>query len=224
MPGIDRASQDQSMARREARSTMEALEAIMRFHRGETIYDQGDPAEYWYCVASGLARKCALMPEGRRRIVDFLLPGEFFGFSAGDEHAFAVEAVVEGTTVARYPRGRIERLADGDPQLRRLIRELVFQAISRVQARILILGRTTAREKVGYFLVEIERRLSEETAETVVLPMSRYDIADYLALSVETVSRSLTDLKHRGAIALLGKRRVRIVDRSTLANGCGNMG
>jgi CRP-like cAMP-binding protein len=217
MPGIDRASQDQSMARREARSTMEALEAIMRFHRGETIYDQGDPAEYWYCVASGLARKCALMSEGRRRIVDFLLPGEFFGFSAGDEHAFAVEAVVEGTTVARYPRGRIERLADGDPQLRRLIRELVFQAISRVQARILILGPTTAREKVFYFLADIAKRSSHETTAAVVLPMSRYDIADYLALSVETVSRSLTRLRHSGAISLLDGRRVRILNEQRLS-------
>jgi hypothetical protein len=89
--------------------------------------------------------------------------------------------------VARYPHGRIERLADGDLQLRRLIRELACQAISGLEARILILGPTTAREKVGYFLVEIERRLSYETAETVVLPMSRYDIADYLTLSVETV-------------------------------------
>jgi CRP-like cAMP-binding protein len=217
MPGIDRASQDQSMARREARSTMEALEAIMRFHRGETIYDQGDPAEYWYCVASGLARKCALMPEGRRRIVDFLLPGEFFGFSAGDEHAFAVEAVVEGTTVARYPRGRIERLADGDPQLRRLIRELVFQAISRVQARILILGPTTAREKVFYFLADIAKRSSHETTAAVALPMSRYDIADYLSLSVETVSRSLTRLRHSGAISLLDGRRVRILNEQRLS-------
>jgi CRP-like cAMP-binding protein len=217
MPGIDRASQDQSMARREARSTMEALEAIMRFHRGETIYDQGDPAEYWYCVASGLARKCALMPEGRRRIVDFLLPGEFFGFSAGDEHAFAVEAVVEGTTVARYPRGRIERLADGDPQLRRLIRELVFQAISRVQARILILGPTTAREKVFYFLADIAKRSSHETTAAVVLPMTRYDIADYLSLSVETVSRSLTRLRHSGAISLLDVRRVRILNEQQLS-------
>jgi hypothetical protein len=134
MLATDRASQDQSMANRCSRcAPMESLAAIMRCHGGGTIYDQGVPAEYWYRIASGLARKCAVTPEGRRLIVDFLLPGDFFGFSARDEHAFAVEAV-------------------------------------------------------------------------------------------ETVSRSLTRLRHRGAIALLGKRRVMIVDRSIFAKAGGDMG
>jgi CRP/FNR family nitrogen fixation transcriptional regulator len=196
---------------------MESLSTIVRCNRGETIYNQGDRPEYWYRVTSGLARKCALTSEGRRRIIDFLLPGDFFGFSARNEHAFAVQAVIEGTTVTRYPRRQLEMLADGDPQLQRLIRDAAFQGIARLQARIVILGPTTAREKIFYFLADIAKRSSHETTAAIVLPMSRYDIADYLALSVQTVSRSLTHLRHSGAISLVDRRRVRILNGQQLS-------
>jgi CRP/FNR family nitrogen fixation transcriptional regulator len=213
-----RPNQDHSTASRQLGfAAMESLSTIMRWHRGETIYDQGDQPEYWYRVTSGLARKCALTPEGRRRIIEFSLPGDFFGFSARDAHACAVEAVIEGTTVTRYPRRQLEKLADADPQLRRLIRDAAFQGIARLQARIVILGPTTAREKVFCFLADMVERLPHETTAAVVLPMSRYDIADYLAISVETVSRSLTRLRHSGAILLLDGRRVRILNEQQLS-------
>jgi CRP-like cAMP-binding protein len=162
-------------------------------------------------------------PDGRRQIVDLLLPGDFFGFSVADEYDFAVEAVVEGTTVASYPRRRIETLADTDPRLAREIRKLTFEAMARLQAQLLILGRMTAVEKVGSFLLEMADRLSDGQTDRIVLPISRYDIADYLGISVETVSRSITDLKHRGLIALAGTRRVRIVNRDALEEVDGNV-
>ena len=204
---------------RKSQSFLRSLALMTSCHRGQEIYGPDQPAEQWYCVISGLARKYALAPGGRRQIVDFLLPGDFFGFTARDRHVFAVEAVLEGTVVARYPRRRLEMIADSDPELARMLRDVAFEAMSRLQARILILGRTTAVEKVGAFLVEMAERLPGGTAEMVALPMSRYDIADYLALSVETVSRALTDLKHSGAITLAKTRRVRINDRAALEEG-----
>jgi CRP/FNR family transcriptional regulator, nitrogen fixation regulation protein len=93
---------------------------------------------------------------------------------------------------------------------------LAFEAISRSQARMLILGSRSALQKVGSFLVEMAERSPHGATEVIVLPMSRYDIADYLALSVETVSRALTDLKQRGMIALSGTHEVTIVDRGAL--------
>lgn len=198
---------------------IESLAAIKACHRGQQIYGQKDPAEHWYRVVSGAARKCALLADGRRQILDFMLPGDFFGFTARAQHAFAVEVIVEGTIVARYPRRRLEMLADSDPQLRQLIREMTFETISRLQARILILGQMTALEKVGSFVLEMAERLSGEGSETFMLAMSRYDIADYLALSAETVSRTLTELRHRGAITLSGTHRLRIVDRGALEEG-----
>jgi CRP/FNR family transcriptional regulator, nitrogen fixation regulation protein len=200
-----------------AMSVLDSVAAITSCSRGQDIYRPGDAAEYWYRVVAGLVRKCADAANGQRQIVDFLMPGDFFGFATGKEHQFGANAAVNGAVIARYPRRRLEMLADTDPELARLIRQIAFKAISRLQDRMLVLGRTTAREKVGAFLMEMASRSADGAAEVVVLPMSRYDIADYLAISVETVSRSLTDLKHRGSIRLANTRQVRIVDREALA-------
>jgi CRP-like cAMP-binding protein len=194
----------------------------LRCRRGEEIYAPDDRADYWYRVIAGMARKCAVKADGRRQIVDFLLPDDFFGLITRHEHRFAVEAVLDGTEVARYPRGKIERLADFDARIGRRIREAAFEAISRSQSRMLILGRMSALEKVGAFLVEMAERSRPGAPEAVVLTMSRYDIADYLGLAAETVSRTLSDLRQSGAIRLEGAHRVRILDRASLEQGDGD--
>lgn len=199
----------------------DCLAATSRYCRGDEVYAPEDPAEHWYRVTSGMARSCAVRADGRRQIVDFLLPGDFFGLITKHQHRFAVEAVTNGTEVARYPRGKIERLADFDPRIGRLIREAAFEAISRSQARMLILGRMSAVEKVGAFLIEIAERSHGGAREEIVLSMSRYDIADYLGLAAETVSRTLSDLRRSGAIRLEGTHRVRIVDRAALKDADG---
>lgn len=200
---------------------MESMALCTACHRGQEICRQADPTEHWYRVISGMGRKSILLIDGRRRIVDFLLPGDFFGFSARDERAFDVEAVIEGTVVARYPRVQMEALAETHPEVGRLIRQMAFESISRLQARVLILGRPTAMAKVCAFLIEMAIRSPEPRALIVALPMSRYDIADYLALSVETVSRALTELGRRGAINLTDKHRVMITSLARLMDGCG---
>jgi CRP-like cAMP-binding protein len=165
---------------------------------------------------SGAARRYVLRSDGRRQIVDLLLPDDFFGFALGSEYDYTVEAIVTNTVVATYPRKRAEGLADQDPQLARELRGVAFEALARMQIQLLTVGRITALEKVGSFILEMSNRLSEEETNRVTLPVSRYDIADYLAVSVETVSRALTTLKQRGLIALSGTRDVRIVNRSAL--------
>lgn len=188
---------------------------------GETIYFQDDPADHWYRLVNGAARKCVLMTDGRRQIVDFMFPGDLFGWSRQDVHRFSVEAITADTTVARYPRRRIEMLAESDSEARRRIFEEAFESISRLQMRMVLLGRTSAQEKVSAFLLEMAERCGAGCGNVVVLPMSRYDIADYLSISVETVSRTLTKLRRRGAISLDSTRLVQIVDRSALEEcGC----
>ena len=196
--------------------SLDQLAVMTVCHRGQEICSQGGPADHWYCVISGAARCCVIQLDGRRQIVDLLLPGDAFGFTAGDEYGYTVEAVAEGTVVAAYLRRRVELLADADPQLAREIRHIAFLALARLETQLLIVGRITALEKVGSFILEMATRLSAERGSSVALPMSRYDIADYLAVSVETVSRALTDLKQRGVIKLSGTRIVRIVDRDAL--------
>jgi len=206
-------------ARAHPLKSLDTLAMIRPCHRSQEICSQDGPAEYVYYVVFGAARRCVLRADGRRQIVDLLLPGNFFGFTGGDAYDSSVEAVSEGTLVARYPRRRVEALADADPELARELRQVALDALSRSRAQLLILGRVTAVEKVGSFILEMAARLSDGNTDRVVLPLSRYDIADYLAVSVETVSRSLTDLRNRGVIALSGTRTIRIVDRDALEEG-----
>ena len=195
---------------------LDALAVIVPYHRGQEICSQGRSVEHWYFLISGAARRCAIRSDGRRQIVDLLLPGDFFGLAFGDQSDATIEAVAENTVVASYPRPRIEVLAESDPKIARELRDIAFKALSRMQTQLLILGRITALEKVGSFLLEMSARLSNGDTERVALPISRYDIADYLGVSVETVSRALSDLKQRGAIKLLSTRTVNIVHREVL--------
>ena len=203
-------------ARQAPLQVFEALAALKRYRRGQSIYKEDSPVDYWYRIVSGMARRFSARADGKRQIVDLLLPGDVFGFGGSGKHHFAVEAVLDDTVVARFPRLRMEALAASDPRVARELRDAAVEAMSRLHALILNLGRTTAEEKVGHFLLRMAERLSGCPADGMVLPMSREDIADYLALSVETVSRSLTQLKRRGVIQLMGTRRVRIIDRHAL--------
>jgi CRP-like cAMP-binding protein len=157
-----------------------------------------------------------LSGDGRRHIVDFILPGDLFGLGSCGARNFCVEALVPGTLIARYPCTGAERLADSDPQIARNIRELAFESIGRLQRRMVILGRTSALERVSAFLLEMADRSQIGPTNAVSLPMSRYDIADYLGLAVETVSRALTELRRRQAIFFRSVRQVRICDRAAL--------
>jgi CRP-like cAMP-binding protein len=192
------------------------MSTMARFAPGDLIYLSGDPADFWYRILSGACRKCAYGLDGSRQIVDFLRPGDLFGYDAQDVHSFSAEAIVPGTTVARYPRRNAERVADSDPQVARRIRELAFGSVLRVQRRLLILGRATALEKVSSFLLEMVDRFRTRPVGPVTLPMSRYDIADYLAMAAETVSRALTNLREVGVIRFDSVRCLQIHNRELL--------
>jgi CRP/FNR family nitrogen fixation transcriptional regulator len=196
---------------------LESLAIVSRYQRDEEIYPQQGGVECWYRVVSGAARRFSVCAEGRRQIVDLLLPGDFFGFGVRGTHAFAAEAIVADTVIARYPASRIETLATSNPRGAQDLPGIVLDAISRLHSLLLILGRTTAEQKVGSFLLHMQERVGDGGADRLTLPVSRYDIADFLALSVETVSRSLTGLKERGVITLSGPREIGIIDHDALA-------
>jgi CRP-like cAMP-binding protein len=195
---------------------LDTIAAIMSCHRRQEICRQGQTANTWYCVLAGAALRGVIKSDGRRQIVDLLFPGDFFGLTAGGEYDYTVEAATPCTIVAGYPRKRVETQADSNPQLARELRQIAFDGLSRLQEQLMILGRITAQEKVGSFILAMADRLSNGRSDRVTLPISRYDIADYLAVSVETVSRALSELKHRGFIRFTGTRVIQIMDREAL--------
>jgi CRP/FNR family nitrogen fixation transcriptional regulator len=192
---------------------------IVRCHRGQEILNDSGPAGHWYYVIAGAVRRCTIRSDGRRQIVDLMLPRDFF-FVSDSRKEGTIEAIVEETVLASYAGGRVEHFAERDPQLARELREVTFQSLTRSQDQLQILGGITALEKVGSFLLSLDGRASRRKGQ-VELPVSRYDIADYLAVSVETVCRSITDLQQRGVITLAGKRTVKILNRGALEERVG---
>jgi CRP-like cAMP-binding protein len=195
---------------------VDSIAALTPCCRGQTIYDEGAPVECWYRIVSGIARRFVVRPDGRRQIIDLLLSGDVFGFGSQGSHLFTADVTRDGTVVARYPRSRLQALLRSDARIAQEVEEMALEETRRLQDLILILGRTTAQEKVGAFLVHLAERLAGGPADHMILPISRYDIADYLALSVETVSRALTSLKRSRLIKFAGTRHVAMINRDAM--------
>lgn len=168
------------------------------------------------CVFSGAVRKFALRPSGQRQIIDIAFAGDFLGFSPPDP-AFFLEAVSNDTRIISFTRAQIDGLVVRFPAVAVLMRQCAANAIRRLEHHLLVQSRITAREKVGAYLAEMSRRVSTNGTNAIVLPITRYDIADHLGIAVETVSRTMTVLCRRGSIALKTARYVEIRDPSMLS-------
>ncbi|HVI29973.1 Crp/Fnr family transcriptional regulator [Hansschlegelia sp.] len=159
-------------------------------------------------VLSGIVRKSVVHESGQRRIVDLIMPGDFFALGSDDAGSYSFEAVTEGTLTARLTQRNLIKLAKDDPRLYRLFYQLACDVIARLESQLLVQGRTTATEKIAAYLLLMSTRLSGAEDGAVVLPVSRYDIADHLGIAVETVSRAMTELRRAGLIKLNGPRRI----------------
>jgi CRP/FNR family transcriptional regulator, nitrogen fixation regulation protein len=194
-------------------SAIDLMGAVMPFSRNAEIYGENEPADYLYKVISGAVRTYKVLNDGRRQIGSFYLPGDIFGLEAGDTHVFSAEAVAD-CKVAVIKRSALIVLAGRDGDVARQLWCIAAGELQRAQERILLLIKT-AQERVAGFLLEMAARNSG-TSE-VELPMSRQDIADYLGLTIETVSRTLTQLENSGAIALPASRRIVLCSRGALS-------
>jgi CRP/FNR family nitrogen fixation transcriptional regulator len=172
--------------------------------KGEELFAEGDEADFFYRVVSGAIRTCKLLSDGRRQIDAFHLAGDIFGMETGSEYRFSAEAVGDAQVVA-YRRCGLETLAARDPSLGNQVVASMMRSLERAQDHMLLLGRKTAQEKIASFLLDIARRVSE--GDTFELPMQRSDIADHLGLTIETVSRTLSDFARKHYIALMSSSR-----------------
>ncbi|MDP1627407.1 helix-turn-helix domain-containing protein [Parvibaculum sp.] len=197
-------------------SVLQNAGTTLKVERGKTIFRDGDLAEFSYRVIGGAVRLCKLFPDGRRQIVDFCLPGDFFGFGSPDEYALTAEAVSDATVI-RYSRKHIEHLGRVSPDFRDHLMALLHRGLSSAQNHLFMLGRQTVKERVTSFLLMMLDRQGRagENGDRLDLPMGRQDIADYLGLTIETVCRALSDLKRNGAIKAPGTREI-VVTNATL--------
>jgi CRP/FNR family nitrogen fixation transcriptional regulator len=182
--------------------------------RDTEIYGEGEPADTIYMVISGGARTVKLTLRGDRQITEFYLPGEIFGLEVGETHRCSAEAT-DDSEVLTLRRNVVIRDLSYHPQLFEQLWAQTAAQLQRAEVHILLLGRQTAEERLATFLRDMSKRLS--AGESFELPMSRRDIADYLSLTIETVSRVMTHLRQERIIAMPTTRRIVILDPLALA-------
>jgi CRP/FNR family nitrogen fixation transcriptional regulator len=201
------ASSDPRTAR-PAQALTEAFDRLgsrVSYSRNVEIYTQDDPVESFYRVVGGVVRTSRLTADGRRQVGGFYYAGDILGLEPGPEHRFAAEALSD-CEVQVVRRSAVRAFA-GDAEVDRAILDATRQEMERLQEHLLLLGRKSARERVGGFLMAMAQR---EPREEVDLPMGRQDMADYLGLTIETVSRMLTQLQGEAIVDFPSTRRFQV--------------
>ncbi len=184
---------------------MDRVGLRMTFAKGEEIFGQDEAADMLHSVVSGAVRTTRLLADGRRQIGDFYYPGDIIGLEIGDTFRFSAEALTD--CVVRVVKRSALQAMGADEVLDRALWEATRRELERTQEHLLMLGRKSAREKVASFLMDLAQR---EDSEDVALPMGRQDMADYLGLTIETVSRMVTQLQGSHIVEFAGSRQFRV--------------
>ena len=197
----------------EKRDGLELSGVVVNFASDRQIYAEGDEARSFYKVISGMVRTCRFLSDGRRQIDAFHVAGDVFGFEAGPDHRMTAETVSDCTVIA-YRRRGLETMIAQDERLGRWFFSHAMNSLALAREHLLLLGRGSAAQKISAFLLEAAN--GEGGGGVIDLAMSRQDIADYLGLTIETVSRTLSHMERDGTIKLLSARRVVLKDRPGL--------
>ena len=184
---------------------------------GGMLFHEGTPADYVMNVTAGAVKLFKLLGDGRRQILGFRFAGDFLGLSTGADYVYSAEALNE-SRLCRFPRKKLDGLRERFPRLDRRLLSLSIEELTAAQEQLLLLGRKTAEERLVSFLIllsqgQVRRGLKPDP---ITLPMTRSDIADYLGLTIETVSRTFSALKTKGLIELQDTTHVHLVDRDKL--------
>jgi CRP/FNR family nitrogen fixation transcriptional regulator len=186
---------------------------VVHVSEGREIFAEGEDNDLFYKVISGVVRVCKFLSDGRRQIEAFHVAGDVFGFEMGGEYLLSAEAVNDCTLVS-YRRRHVEVMAQKDHAITRHLFEVAMENLAQAQNHSLLLGRRGAIEKVASFLLTWSAHSTDQ--RTVHLAMTRQDIADYLGLTIETVSRSLSQLERDGIIVLSSVREILLKDIEAL--------
>ena len=201
------------MAGQDASEPLRTAGTVVQIAEGREIIAEGGDTDVFYKVVSGVVRVCKFLSDGRRQIEAFHVAGALFGFELGQERSLSAEAVSDCTLVS-YRRRSVETLAQKDQSISHQLFLYAMQSLARAQDHSLLLGRRGAAEKVASFLLDWAKHAADK--RVLHLAMTRQDIADYLGLTIETVSRSLTRFERDGVIALPHSRQVKILNIDAL--------
>jgi CRP/FNR family transcriptional regulator len=183
---------------------MKRLATHVRFNGGHTIFSEGERADSAFGLSHGVVRLYKMLPDGRRQVVAFALPGDFLAMPLADRFSFSADAIGE-VSVCRFPREELKRLIQSSPNIMRLLIEFATRELQTAQDQLSLLGNGSAEERVAVFLVNWRDRMARVSSisQAVPLPMQRRDIADFLGLKLETISRTLAKLEERNVIRIV---------------------
>lgn len=201
-----------------ALAAVDAIASRHTFEAGQNIFDEGEASAHLFNVTKGTIKIYKLLADGRRQVTGFLFAGDFLGLASDSAYAYSAETVTE-TKVCRFRRGQLDELLQRFPQMERRLLVIAGHELAEAQEQMLLLGRKTAKERIASFLLVLSRRAKQagRSEDPVHVPMSRTDIADYLGLTTETVSRTFTKLKTEGLIQLQPGNMVALSDREGLS-------
>lgn len=185
------------------------------FDAGAAVFWEGDDATHLFQVAEGMLRAVRLLSDGRRIIIGFLRPGDLLGISIKERYPHTVEAITP-VALRRLPRCRFEEEIRRQPHLRDQLFSRLCDEMTAAQDQTVLLSRRSAEEKVANFLLLMARDAFGNCARIVDLPMTRLDMADYLGMTIETASRTITKLTNSGIIAATGRRSMMVLRMNAL--------
>ena len=197
---------------------MRRMGTMQRLQPEQPVFHEGDPAKRVFMLTLGALKIYTLLGDGRRQITGFMFPGDFLGITADDEYAFTIEALMP-SELWWFSREAFDRFVAANPSVERELYRMAAHELAAAQQQMVLLGRKTAAERVASFFINLLRRAERVSGRSETrfdLPMSRLDIADYLGLTKETVSRMLSELRDRKLIRLEAQNRVEVLDRAGL--------
>jgi len=186
-------------------------------HPGTQIYSPKNRTGYWYHLTSGAAKRLAVGSSGSVQIVDFVLPGDWFGLSVRVMHEFSIEVIAPDTVITRYPYRLLYKALANDPRARGQLMRAAFQAATRVQWHHEILGLKLAA-RVAATVLDLRRRCSSGGA-AITLPMSIDDIANYLLLKADAVHAVVRMWEAIGVVSTTTNQGIRILEPDRLGAG-----
>lgn len=197
---------------------MASIMSTVEISTHASVFDEAEPAHSVYNVTAGVLKIYKLLPDGRRQITGFLFPGDFLGLMHNDVYAYSAEALTP-TKLCRFSREKLEALLTEIPHLEQRLLSMASHELAAAQDQMMMLGRKSARERVVSFLLMLSNAAARRDMppNPVSVPMTRTDIADYLGLTIETVSRTLTQLRKQGLIELLDEKLIELKQPKQLA-------